>query len=655
VRTLSPFPHGTNTQAWTTNTQQGQVLAQVFRYDQLHRLKEARGIEGLTGANTWNGVVDATANRYKSAYAYDANGNIRTADRWDQTGTTPYDALTYKYNGSDPNAGVEKTTRNRLYELYDGGTDLTDDIHAADDTEPLDPLINGENLNVTTNYRYDQLGNLTHDTREEIQNIEWTVAGKVKSIERTTGSTREPLSFGYGASGQRTVKQVGTDPNGGTGYREYYIRDAQGNIMATYRYTNTQALGTSLKLTDRPMYGSGRLGSYVREKEMRGLDLLTPPTVLSTPHIPIQAAKEHYELTDHLGNVTAVVTGELLPGNGASQWQPKLITAQGYEPFGSLMPGRNYSSSSYNYGFNGKPKDDEVHGAEGTSYDYGLRMYDPRVARFLSLDPLGAGYPWYTPYQYAGNNPVKYVDVDGAEQGEILPGTNTMIIVIQGWGGASPPDGSTQAQNAVKTISGAGPDTGLGKTSDITYSMPGAQVLTYTPSRTGNTVSDVYNTIICLKDQCPDANVVLVGHSLGASNMIDVLKQTKKAGVVVDLAIFVDISAGGIGGYGPLYSSRYVPDGSVNNVINYYQDPNAKLQLGNIDPDDPPTLHGANIRVPGVDHTNIDNTMAPLIREDIMRFQCGAEDCVNSARSRDMSNVRPVANERSGGGSTPSY
>jgi hypothetical protein len=44
VRTLSPFPHGTNTQAWTTNTQQGHVLAQVFRYDQLHRLRESKGI-----------------------------------------------------------------------------------------------------------------------------------------------------------------------------------------------------------------------------------------------------------------------------------------------------------------------------------------------------------------------------------------------------------------------------------------------------------------------------------------------------------------------------------------------------------------------------------------------------------------------------------
>ena len=43
-----------------------------------------------------------------------------------------------------------------------------------------------------------------HDTREEINEIGWTVAGKVRSVSRTPGSAREPLNFAYGASGQRT-------------------------------------------------------------------------------------------------------------------------------------------------------------------------------------------------------------------------------------------------------------------------------------------------------------------------------------------------------------------------------------------------------------------------------------------------------------------
>jgi RHS repeat-associated protein len=89
--------------------------------------------------------------------------------------------------------------------------------------------------------------------------------------------------------------------------------------------------------------------------------------------------------------------------------------ALGYEPFGSLLPGRNYSSSSYNYGFNGKRKDDEIHGSTGTSYDYGMRMQDPRVGRFLSIDPLAAKFPHYSPYHFAGNSPISHVDLDGQE------------------------------------------------------------------------------------------------------------------------------------------------------------------------------------------------------------------------------------------------
>jgi RHS repeat-associated protein len=80
------------------------------------------------------------------------------------------------------------------------------------------------------------------------------------------------------------------------------------------------------------------------------------------------------------------------------------------------QPGRIWDGTAYRFGFNGKERDDEVKGA-GNSYDYGFRQYDPRVARFLSVDPLTAEYPWYTPYQYAGNMPIWAVDLDGLEPG----------------------------------------------------------------------------------------------------------------------------------------------------------------------------------------------------------------------------------------------
>jgi RHS repeat-associated protein len=79
------------------------------------------------------------------------------------------------------------------------------------------------------------------------------------------------------------------------------------------------------------------------------------------------------------------------------------------------MPGRAYSATnSYRYGFNGKENDNEVKG-EGSQQDYGMRIYDPRVGRFLSVDPLTSSYPYYTPYQFAGNSPIWAIDLDGLE------------------------------------------------------------------------------------------------------------------------------------------------------------------------------------------------------------------------------------------------
>lgn len=69
----------------------------------------------------------------------------------------------------------------------------------------------------------------------------------------------------------------------------------------------------------------------------------------------------------------------------------------------------------YRYGFNGKEKDDEISG-NGNSYDYGFRIYNPRLGRFLSVDPLTSSYPWYAPYQFTGNKPIAAIDLDGLEE-----------------------------------------------------------------------------------------------------------------------------------------------------------------------------------------------------------------------------------------------
>ncbi|MFO0362979.1 MAG: RHS repeat-associated core domain-containing protein [Flavobacteriales bacterium] len=73
-------------------------------------------------------------------------------------------------------------------------------------------------------------------------------------------------------------------------------------------------------------------------------------------------------------------------------------------------------SDVYRYGFNGKEKDAEGMGGGSSTYDYGFRIYNAGLGRFLSTDPLSKEYPWYTPYQFAGNKPIWCIDIDGAEE-----------------------------------------------------------------------------------------------------------------------------------------------------------------------------------------------------------------------------------------------
>lgn len=400
VNSLEPFG------GWTSGAQTGQALAQVYRYDQLNRLKVARGYDGLTTANDWASATPSAADLYKSMYAYDANGNITQAKRYDQDGAL-YDSLYYHYQ----NTGGE-LTRNRLYQLRDlqandalvnTTDDGVEDLPGATATL-TDPDGSLNTINTANNYGYDALGQLVRDTREEIATIDWTVAGKVAAVHRTIGSTREELAFHYGAAGQRISKEVGNA--GVDGHREHYVRDAQGNIMATYRY----APGTFLVM-ERPMYGSKRVGTYARSYELMGAGLLPFPYTQT-----MSTAKERFELTDHLGNVATVVTGRLLDGNGAgSVNQAEVVNAKGYEPFGSLLPGRNYNLGSYRHLFQGQEHDDEVNDGVGLSYAFEYRMHDPRVGRFLSIDPLAAKYPHNSPYAFSENRVVDYIELEGLE------------------------------------------------------------------------------------------------------------------------------------------------------------------------------------------------------------------------------------------------
>ncbi len=98
-----------------------------------------------------------------------------------------------------------------------------------------------------------------------------------------------------------------------------------------------------------------------------------------------------------------------------ADWRvPEIATANHYYPFGMLMPGRTLSVEDYRFGFNDKENLNDVKGV-GKLQDYGIRIYDPRLAKFLSVDPILAQFPHLTPYQFSSNNPIFNIDLDGLE------------------------------------------------------------------------------------------------------------------------------------------------------------------------------------------------------------------------------------------------
>jgi RHS repeat-associated protein len=215
--------------------------------------------------------------------------------------------------------------------------------------------------------------------------------------------------------------------------------------MAIYHRTYQANGGTSytdrFKQDDALIYGSARLGNWHGGRlKQRGLTSATtamtgvtysavpsdfwtngqggyPTTALSVSR---ELGLRQYELTDHLGNVRAVVSDRKLCDNSALPAPPTLYRAEvlnqtDFYPFGMISRTTTASGGEYRFGFNGKENDNEVHSATGTSQDFGDRLYDNRTGRWSSVDPLALKYPYCSPYIFGLNNPIYYVDVDGRD------------------------------------------------------------------------------------------------------------------------------------------------------------------------------------------------------------------------------------------------
>jgi RHS repeat-associated protein len=131
-----------------------------------------------------------------------------------------------------------------------------------------------------------------------------------------------------------------------------------------------------------------------------------------------------------------------------------------YSPFGVSLDERTVESDFYRRGFNGMEKDDDVKGG-GKSYDFGARINDARVGRWLTIDPMFRQYESLSTYNFGANSPLQYKDANG----KVIVDPNGNIVFVK--------LGETKFQHA-----GA-----YGKSADVNYGFifanDGTPILVY--------------------------------------------------------------------------------------------------------------------------------------------------------------------------------
>jgi RHS repeat-associated protein len=370
----------------------------AYKYDQLNRLIEMKAWQNIDSTNNeWDSGL-TYAGKFYNKYTYDADGSLLTALAKNQSGQIIDNQIYYRQTIAG------KKISNRTYAITDSAS-----ITSGNDLLDQDAFDNiASTINSVNNYAYTEIGERKSNKQDSIDLITWTVYGKIKSVTRSTGSTKNNLVFDYDASGNRIAKHIYTSANDWLN-TEYYIRDAQGSIMSTYEYKMIDSTSSSSFVqTEKQIYGSSLLGIDVTKTEMIGAS----PAGEMYSHIE---GNRHYTGNNHLGNVLITFTDRKLPVDLNSdgiidEFWPDVIASNDYAPFGSLLTERTFNKNTFPNSFNGKRDD-----AELDMQDYGMRMYSPMEREFATVDPLAMKFPFYTPYQFAGNTPIQSIDMDGLE------------------------------------------------------------------------------------------------------------------------------------------------------------------------------------------------------------------------------------------------
>jgi RHS repeat-associated protein len=320
---------------------------------------------GNISAMIWKNKMDNTNSR-SYQFTYDQINRLKVSDYFkNNIASTDYDeSYTYDLNGNIKSLIRHGMLPNNSFAIIDNMTYVyngnqlkkIDDLN-IDDNQLNKFTDNGALLPDDTEYIYDLNVNMKTDKNKKITNIVYNHMNLPQDIPIEYSGSPKHLLFYYDAAGIKLRKK-----------KESTITDYVGNFV----YVNNVL---KYILTD---YGK-----------------IVPNGT---------GYKRQFDIKDHLGNVRA--TFDESSGN--------LIQEDSFYPFGLTMNGLSYptvpTDANNLYLYNGKELQEDFN---LDWYDYGARMYDPQLGRFHTVDPKAEKFVFQSPYVYAGNDPIRNIDVNG--------------------------------------------------------------------------------------------------------------------------------------------------------------------------------------------------------------------------------------------------
>jgi len=210
----------------------------------------------------------------------------------------------------------------------------------------------------------------------------WDFADQLKSTTKGDDTTY------YAYSGGERVRKVLHGSNGKRQYERIYLGGYE--LYRTY-----DTAGTTVQLERK---------TYHIMDDKRKVALLEVKTIDSATAVANPVTITRYQYTNFIDSASLELDENAL-----------IISYEEFHPFGSTayqLHTNNSQVSLKRYRYVHKERDEET-----GLYYYGARYHAGWLCRFISVDPLKDQYPHYTTYQYAGNKPITFIDLDGREEG----------------------------------------------------------------------------------------------------------------------------------------------------------------------------------------------------------------------------------------------